>query len=173
LTEIGGGPVFIIQSFYDFFVVFLYFIVRLIIYGAEANIIDQKIRTELNELEKESIEAKTLCDLGLIYQKTQKIDQKFDLKNIFIIHKIEEKNKKCFFKDHEGTKYSSISNQFIPINDEVEAIVADLDTAIESAVSRIEYKIEHLPLKLMGLVMDYELITNLVLLIGSIIIAFM
>ena len=73
--------------------------------------------------------------------------------------------------DHDGTRYEDLDD-FIPINDAVEARVLDLETAIETAVSRIEYKIEHFPLKLVGLETNYELVFNFVLLIGSVIVAF-
>ena len=81
VSDIGGGPLFIIMSFYDLFVIMAYTIM-VIIYGAEANLVDQKIRQILNELERESIEAKTLCDQGLVYQK---YGAKMDENNIFII----------------------------------------------------------------------------------------
>ena len=144
-------------------------VIRCVIYGAEANIIDQKIRTVFNLLNKESIEAKTLCDLGLVYQKTKTADAPLTVENLFIIHKMSDGS----FTDQDGKKYDSISRDFIPINDKVEHQVMDLDIAIESAVDRIEYKIEHFPLKLAGLEMNYELILNFVVLVGSVIVAFM
>ena len=43
VSDIGGGPLFIIMSFYDLSVIMAYTI-SVIIYGAEANLVDQKIR---------------------------------------------------------------------------------------------------------------------------------
>jgi hypothetical protein len=97
LEDIGGGHIFIIQSFYDFSLIF-FIVIRCVIYGAEANIIDQKIRTVLNELQKESIEAKTLCDLGLIYKKAKTMETPLTMKNMFIIHKMKDGT----FKDQDG-----------------------------------------------------------------------
>ena len=76
------------------------------------------------------------------------------------------------FKDHSGNIYKNL-NSFIDINDKVEHDVEDLVTATESAMNRIEYKIEHKPLKIMGIEMNYELIFEIVLVVGSVIVAFM
>ena len=90
-----------------------------------------------------------------------------DENNIFIIHQ-----KDGHYQDSNGRNYDNL-NDFIDINDKVEHCVEDLETARESAMSRIEFKIEHYPLTWMGLEMNYELTLNLGLLIGSIVVAYM
>ena len=67
-SSLFGGIEFIAISFFDLSVV-LYYIVLIIYYGAEANSIDSHIRDLLHGIGKECIEAKTLCDQGLVFKK--------------------------------------------------------------------------------------------------------
>ena len=63
-----GGVLFISYAFFNFFVIVGYF-VQFLIYGAEANQIDQKIKELMVKLSKDCIEAKTLCDNGRIFRR--------------------------------------------------------------------------------------------------------
>lgn len=76
--------------------------------------------------------------------------------DIFLIHKFKD-GQKMKYKSNDGAIYDNLSN-FENINDKVERQVEDLVTATESAMSRIEYKIEHKPLTILGLELNYELL---------------
>ena len=66
--SIPGGAVFIIYAFFNFIVI-ISMVIQVLIFGSHVNMIDSKIRKELNDNRTSAIEAKSLCELGYIYKK--------------------------------------------------------------------------------------------------------
>ena len=132
---------FLAYATYDFFIVIGYFMV-ILNYGKQANQTDFEIKELLVELSKDCNETKQLCDDGRLWSKKNRKDSDDPSEfiksgNIYILEKTDKG-----WRNNNDEMFENLDD-FININDKVEHQVGDLLGSIESAISRIDYKIEN------------------------------
>ena len=111
-------------------------------YGSQANATDFEIKELMVELSKDCNETKQLCDDGRLWARKTKGNNE-DTKEYIKRGNIEifEETGKGW-RNNNDVIYENLDD-FININDKVEHQVGDLLGSIESAISRIDYKIEN------------------------------
>ena len=146
---------FIAYALYDFFIILGYFM-TIIFYGLQANDTDHDIKEILVQLSKDTIEIKTLCDNGKLWAKKDS-DFNPDKPDTYI----KRGNIHMFKKTRQGTLLNNKGesqniDDYEDINDLVEHTTGDLAESLDSAVNRIDYKVETNQLKLFGIRLNTE-----------------
>ena len=152
---------------YDFFVLLGYFLV-ILYYGVKVNEIDYEFKELLVKLAKDCNEIKTFCDNGRVWMKKSN-NKSTKTRKCGGDIELFEKTKDGKWKNNNGEIYENL-DEFININDKVEHQVGDLLTSIESAVDRLDYKIENYQVKFFGTTIDNDFILNIILLVVSLVV---
>ena len=127
--ESAGSTYFLSHAFYDFAVFFGYFVV-ILLYGAEANNIDFKIKDLLIKLQVDCNEAVILAHQQLVYEKDGHI------------HIMKKQSNGTYYSLRDEKYYKTLDG-FTPKNDEVMDKTALLNKQITLGIKRIDYKLDN------------------------------
>ena len=163
--SIPGGTVFIIYAFFNFLVI-ISMVIQVLVFGSHVNMIDGKIRKELNENRTSAIEAKSLCELGHIYKK--KDGKPISKENMILLFNAKNEDGVTYYFSHQGEKFANI-DAYESISDEVMTNINIYLDSVDPAEKRIKNKIKQDSLKFLGLEMNYELVYKLIYVIVAIV----